>query len=241
MLPRAIIFALLSAVTGLMCVYSPEIRGGGDPGVEMNLPEKIEGYASEPEAPDSIEKKMLPADTEFAKAIYFTPTKDPAKRDVVHCTIVLSGAERKSIHRPEVCLQGQGWTLMDSRTLPVDLGGGRVLSVRDLYMERSVALKDGKKKPLRAHYMYWFVGSDVTTPSHAERIWLTLWDNITRNVNHRWAYPSLFAVVSENFSPEEIGQRSRTDDETQVLLTNLVRQLAPKFQKSLMQNGIAAK
>jgi hypothetical protein len=234
MLTRAFILAVLAGITGMLCIFSPEIRGGGKAGVIMQLPTRLAGYASEAEAPEPIEKKLLPADTEFAKANYFTPTSDSSKRDVAHCTIVLSGAERKSIHRPEVCLQGQGWTLVDSRTLSVDIGNGRTLAVKDLDIKKIITLNDGTKKPLRAHYIYWFVGADVTTPSHAERIWLTLWDNITRNINHRWAYPSMMALVTENFTPEEIGQRPRTNEQTVEMLLNFIKELAPKFQKSLM-------
>ena len=67
MLPRAIIFAALAAITALLCKISPQIRGGGEAGVIMKLPVRLDGFASEAEAPDAIEKKMLPADTEFAR------------------------------------------------------------------------------------------------------------------------------------------------------------------------------
>jgi hypothetical protein len=45
--------------------------------------------------------------------------------------------------------------------------------VRDLAIEREVLLGDGTKLPLRAHYVYWFVGADVTTPSNLERQLIT--------------------------------------------------------------------
>jgi hypothetical protein len=200
----------------------------------MALPEDLPKFLAKVEQPDPVEKALLPEDTEFAKAMYYTPTLDLSRRDIAHCSIVLSGAERKSIHRPEVCLQGQGWNLMESRVLTVDLPDGQQLKVRDLYIDKPVTLADGTKRQLRAHYLYWFVGTDVTTPSNGERIWLTLWDNVTRNINHRWAYPSLMAVVTEEFTPQESGQRTRTSQETVDMLVDLIRQLAPKFQKSLM-------
>jgi hypothetical protein len=148
--------------------------------------------------------------------------------------VVLAGAERRSIHRPEVCLNGQGWTLLDSRVIPVEISPGNVLRVKDLFIERTWVAKDGSKKPLRAHYVYWFVGTDVTTPSNWTRVWLSTWDSITRNVNHRWAYPSVSAWVTDNFTPEECGQRPRTSEETVAMIVQLIRDLAPRFQKEYM-------
>jgi hypothetical protein len=234
MLIRAMIFAALVMATGAWCKLSPSVSGGSEAGVIMKLPMKLSSYEGEPEEPSEVEKVRLPADTEFAKAEYHTPTADATARDVVHCTIVLSGTERKSIHRPEVCLQGQDWKLINSTIIPVDMGNGRTLKVKDLHIERVVALKDGSQRTIRAHYVYWFVGSDVTTPSHVERIWLTLWDNIFRNTNHRWAYTSMMALVTENVPPSDSGQRVRNSQETVDIIVKLIQELAPKFQKSFM-------
>ena len=234
MLIRSLIFAVLVAATGAWCQLSPPVASGGEAGVVMELPMRLPSFVGEPEEPNEVEKTRLPSDTEFAKAEYHTPTSKDAQRDSVHCTIVLSGTERKSIHRPEVCLQGQDWKLIDSRIIPVDMGQGRKLKVKDLYIERVMAQKDGTQRTMRGHYVYWFVGADVTTPSHAERIWLTLWDNITRNTNHRWAYTSMMALVTENWSSAETGQRPRGNQETVDLIVKLIQELAPKFQKSLM-------
>lgn len=234
MIYRALLISLFLTATVVVCVYSPEIRGGQESGVLMKLPEDLTKFVAEMEEPDPVEKALLPEDTEFAKAKYYTPTLDLNRRDVAHCSIVLSGAERKSIHRPEVCLQGQGWNLMESRIIQVELGDGKRLRVKDLYIEKPITMSDGTKRQLRGHYLYWFVGTDVTTPSNSERIWLTLWDNVARNINHRWAYPSLMAIVTEDFTPEEVGQRRRNSDETVAMLADLIRQLAPKFQKGLM-------
>ena len=236
MLTRAIVLAILAGITGLVCKYSPEVRGGGEPGVIMKLPDSVAGMTGETIAPDPVEKKLLPADTEFAKATYRTSTSDVSTRDVVHCSIVLSGSERKSIHRPEVCLQGQGWSLLQSRVLPVNITQGRKLLVNDLYISKNITLRDGTRRQLRAHYFYWFVGQDVTTPSHAERIWLTLRDNVTRGVNHRWAYATTLALVTDNFTSQEIGERSRDSEATIALLEKFIRSLAPRFQKSFMDN-----
>ena len=82
---------------------------------------------------------------------------------------------------------------------------------------------------MRAHYLYWFVGKDVTTPSHLRRILLTSWDNVARNVNHRWAYPSVMSLITENIE----GAPGRGSEETREMLVDFIRELAPAFQKDL--------
>jgi hypothetical protein len=233
---RSLALASLAAGTALLCRLSPEVGGGGEAGVVMELPAMLRDFVSEPRDPDPVETRLLPADTRFAKAVYRTRAADAASRDVIHCELVLSGAERRSIHRPEVCLQGQGWTLLESSTRTLPVSGGHELRVRDLYIRKDITLKDGTRRPLRAHYFYWFVGQDVATPSHAERLWLTLRDNITRGVNHRWAYATALALVTDNFSPPEIGERPRGSEATIALLGNFIHDLAPRFQKSFMDN-----
>ena len=229
MLIRALIFAALIFATATVCRYSPEVSGGKEAGVIMQFPMTVSGFTAENGEPEAIEKKLLPEDTEFAKATYTS-----LKGDVAYASIILSGSQRNSIHRPEVCLQGQGWNLLGSREMPIEIEGGKQLTVRDLYIAKPITLQDGTKRNLSAHYLYWFVGSDVTTASHSERLWLTLWDNVARNINHRWAYPSMMAIVTDNFKPGEISQPIRSNEATIQLLVRLIQQTAPKFQKSLM-------
>ena len=236
MLLRALIFVLLVAGTVRACPLSPTVQAGTSAGVLMQLPARLSGFVARAELPDADEKRLLPDDTEFAKATFSTDTSDPAQRDVIRCTVVLSGAERRSIHRPEVCLVGQGWTIMESRIIPLSCGDGHQISVKDLYIEKTITLKSGERRPLRAHYVYWFVGADVTTPSHVERIWLTIRDNLVRNLNHRWAYPSLMAIVTDNFSPSESGERIRNSEETRTLVTDFIQKLVPQIQKEFMED-----
>ncbi|TDU73405.1 exosortase [Prosthecobacter fusiformis] len=227
---------LLVVCSIIACRLSPEVKAGNEAGVLMELPVGIGRYLGDVEPPDEVEKKLLPADTQIVKMRYRTLSSPPL-RDVANVTLVLSGAERRSIHRPEVCLDGQGWTLLNSRVVPVKISPGHILEVKDLLIERVWVAPDGTRKPLRAHYVYWFVGTDVTTPHNATRVWLSSWDNIMRNVNHRWAYPSVSAWVTENFDSSETGQRSRSSEETMEVITQLIRDLAPRFQKSFMQEA----
>ena len=91
-----------------------------------------------------------------------------------------------------------------------------------------------QREEIRGHYIYWYVGTDVSTPDHKRRIWITLRDSIFRNLNHRWAYPSVMALVTEGFTPDEIGQRTRNDEQTVAMLVQFIHDLAPQFQKEFM-------
>lgn len=227
---------LLTGVAVAACRLSPPMKAGNMAGVVMELPAGIDRYLGDAEQPDEVEKKLLPADTQMVKMRYRS-VNAPERRDVVQVTVVLSGAERRSIHRPEVCLDGQGWTLLESRVIPVEIHPGQVLEVKDLLIERSLVGPNGQRKQVRAHYVYWFVGTDVTTPHNLTREWLSSWDSIFRSVNHRWAYASVSAIVTENFTPEESGQRVRTNAETLAVITKLIRNLVPRFQKDFMPAG----
>jgi len=234
MIVRAVILFALCSMTMLLCQFSPQPKGGDETGVSAELPMVAGGFVGESEAPGERERELLPADTIIVKRIYRTPGRSVENRDLAHVSLVIAGNDSRSIHRPEVCLDGQGWTITDSRVREVSLLSGEILRVRDLAIEREVLLGDGTKLPLRAHYVYWFVGADVSTPSNLERQLISLRDSVLHNVNHRWAYPSVMARVTQGLSPEMTGERVRSDEETVALLLDLIRVLAPKFQKNLM-------
>ena len=60
-----------------------------------------------------IEREVLPADTGFSRKNYVSLHN---LNERVYLSIVLSGRDRTSIHRPEICLVGQGWTINDRTT-----------------------------------------------------------------------------------------------------------------------------
>jgi uncharacterized protein DUF3485 len=236
MITRAIILAVLCGMTILLCQFSPQPKGGSEAGVLKELPMVAGGFVGESVLPSDKERKLLPADTIIVKRDYHTPGHAIKALDIVHASLVIAGNDSRSIHRPEVCLDGQGWTITDSRVREVKLLSGEVLSVRDLAIQREVLLGNGTKLPLRAHYVYWFVGADITTTSNFERQLLSFRDNILRNTNHRWAYPSVMAYVTAGLPPGQSRQRMRSDEETVEMLLGFVRALAPKFQKNLMRH-----
>ncbi len=234
MIARAFMILFLCGMTLMLCQYSPAMKGGDEAGVLSELPMVAGDFVGESESPSDKELELLPSDTIIVKREYRTPGRRTEHRDLAHVSLVIAGNDSRSIHRPEVCLDGQGWTVTDSSVREVKLLSGDVLKVRDLAIEREVLLGNGTKLPLHAHYVYWFVGADVSTPSNLERQILSFRDNVLRNVNHRWAYPSVMAYVTDNLTPQQSGERRRNDEDTVKMILSLIRSLAPRFQKDLM-------
>ncbi|MCB1227578.1 MAG: exosortase-associated EpsI family protein [Verrucomicrobiales bacterium] len=231
---RSMVVVVVALGAVLLCRFSPPIQQDGESGIVLRLPAGVGHFIGREVAPSEKEKEYLPGDTGIVKRLYYTAGAEAAQRDVLDVTLILAGAERRSIHRPEVCLTGQGWTILDASTVPIEIRPGLELKVRDLFLQKVVHLADGETRTQQAHYVYWFVGTDVTTPSNFERIWWTTWDSVARNVNHRWAYPSLLALVTEGLPSSETGQRERSSEETLAMACEMVKILAPTFQKNLI-------
>ncbi len=237
MIARSFILFALCGMTVLLCQFSPQSKGGDKIGILADLPMVAGSFVGESEPPSERERSLLPSDTIIVKREYRTPGRSVGNRDLAHASLVIAGNDSRSIHRPEVCLDGQGWTITDSRVHEVKLLSGEILRVRDLTIEREVLLGDGTKLPLRAHYVYWFVGADVSTPSNLDRQLISLRDSVFRNVNHRWAYPSVMARVTDNLTPQQSGERSRNDEDTVKMILSLIRSLAPHLQKGEMPHS----
>lgn len=190
-------------------------------GIVMDLPQSIESFWGTNQEVSESERVILPKDTEFAKKLY----QDGAG-NTVNAQIVLAGAEKRSIHRPEVCLPGQGWTLKTGRVLPVKLDNGKTLDVMMLTIARPVMLSNGQQKELTSLFLYWFVGKDATTPHHLLRILKTNLDMLLHNTNHRWAYVIVSAPVLEGLVPG-----GKSQEKTQELLEQFIAKLAPQIMK----------
>ena len=136
----------------------------------------------------AVEREVLPADTGYSRRMYVS-LQDRAHQ--VFLSIVLSGRDRTSIHRPEICLVGQGWTIRGSARhrfrLPADAGGGE-LPATLLRIDREITGPGGETRTVPALLAYWFVGADRVVASHWERQYHTALDRLRHLQAHRWAY-----------------------------------------------------
>ena len=100
----------------------------------------------------------------------------------------MSGKERASIHRPQICLVGQGNEILHSHVIEVPLAGRDPLKVMVLDLLWKGRTSDGQPVQKATYYAYWFVGKGRETPYHLERMFWMAADRVLYNRSHRWAY-----------------------------------------------------
>jgi len=221
---RCAVLLVIGAVAGMAYWFNPATNLEPRAGVVMELPVLMGDYFGKKGEMSQAEMNILPKDTELVRRIY----ADSQGHEIT-CSIVLSGAEQRSIHRPEACLTGQGWDITGQDYISIPLASGHNLTARRLTLEREAVGANNEHFPVRAFYIYWFVGQGVTTSSHVKRILLSNWDRVVHGRAHRWAYVSFFSMVTDNLRPGGADEK-----QTQSLLVDFSRQIVPSFQISEM-------
>ncbi|MEO6848422.1 MAG: exosortase C-terminal domain/associated protein EpsI [Chthoniobacterales bacterium] len=218
--------ALLLLLVGGLYLWSRQAQdyGVSKAGVVMHLPDSVGNFWGIDQPVSEGEKVILPRDTEFAKKFYKTGS------DEINCQIVLAGAEKRSIHRPEVCLPAQGWNLKSGEIIHVPLKSGTSLPVMRLLISRPYETSPGVKKELTSYYLYWFVGDGITTADHKERLWRTVTDKVLHYINHRWAYVIVSAPITQGFR-----YNGKDEKETLEMLEKFIQGVAPTFMLSEKQ------
>lgn len=202
----------------------------GEPGVktrplpnsrnlEVVLPETALDYTSVWLEQTAMVTNTLPADTSFGSRRYTAPDKFWTQ-----VTVVLMGSDRTSLHKPQYCLTGDGWTIDNhatreetvrmERPQPYDLPVVKYVASRQVQQE-------GRTVEWRGIYVYWFVADDAlsATESGLERMWAMAYRLVTTGVLQRWAYVSYFAVCPP-------GQEEATYER----MKKLIVASAPEFQ-----------
>jgi hypothetical protein len=218
---RVIVVLILALVTVIGFKFTSSVNTGTESGVIMELPSQVNGFSGKDAAASEGEKYVLPKDTEIVKKSYSDSFGDP-----INAQVVLAGAEKRSIHRPELCLPAQGWSIDRRETIPVTLANGRSITVMADHISRPVEISPGVTKTLPSLYCYWFVGNRVTTSSHLHRLLLTSWDRVIHHKNHRWAYIAVSAPVLQGFTPN-----GKDGVATQKMITDFIAALAPSVMK----------
>jgi hypothetical protein len=168
----------------------------------------------------------LPADTSFRVRVY--KAEDGFFTQV---SAVLMGSDRSSIHRPQICMTGQGWAIDSaiSRVEPIHLERPRPydLPVNKLIATKQFKDAEGKVQSVRGLYVYWFVEAEHYTASSAQ--WMVWWvprDLLLNGRLERWAYISYFSACNP-------GQEEATFERMKKLIAATVPefQLVPKAGK----------
>jgi EpsI family protein len=221
--------AIVVAILGggiLITALTSNVSGVAEPGIRLVdgkpfLVEKVADWSGGPlQGLTEAERKILPADTEGARRVY--TDKDGNQ---VYCSIVLEGSDVTSIHRPELCLTGQGWRLEREHVerIPIGTTPGGSLRVSCMDAKRTITLPQGNTES-RAVFAYWFVGKDRLTPYHWQRILLTTKDRVLFNRNARWAYFLIYAPLT---TEKEGKVENRTGAETVELISRFVQDIFP--------------
>jgi Protein of unknown function (DUF3485) len=218
---RGLVVLGLAGATVAACLWSSPAVSKSKAGIDMNLPASVQAFVGADQKVSGSELAILPRDTEFAKKVYSNE-----RGDKINCQIVLAGGEKRSIHRPEVCLPGQGWSVKTGEVIHLTMADGGRLEVMLLNIVRTISLADGTSRELTTLFLYWFVGRDMTTPHHLVRILKTNLDMLLHNTSHRWAYVIVSAPVLEGITPG-----GKNADQTLATLKDFIAFLAPQIMK----------
>jgi hypothetical protein len=135
---------------------------------------------------------------------------------------VLMGGDRTSIHKPEYCLNGQGWTFRAANTevipIPMQKPFAYELAVMKVVATKNVRV-DGQELTRRGLYLFWFVTDREISALHTGRMWSQTLHMLRTGELQRWAYISYFATCAP-------GQEEETLD----WLKRVIAASAPEFQ-----------
>lgn len=188
----------------------------GTNGLTVVLPECVLDYSSAPVEVTPLEISSLPKDTTFGRRNYTAP--DGFSTFV---SVVLMGRDRTSIHKPQFCLVGQGWSIDRTETVAIPVTQPRAydLPVMKLTTTKQFADERGQTQTVRGVYVYWFVAEDRLTASHSERMWWMAKDLFSKGVLQRWAYVTCFSTC-----------RPGEEDATFARMKQFIVGAVPEFQ-----------
>jgi hypothetical protein len=194
----------------------------GTKNVRVLLPERVLDYESEEIKQEGVVTNTLPPDTSFGQRRYIRKGKPD---DGLLLNVVLMGADRTSIHKPQFCLEGWGWKIDHARSLetkiPIERPQPYELPVVKMVSTRVVQDNSGQPVTLRGIYVYWFVADDALSGdiTGRERMWWMAKHLLRTGELQRWAYVACFAVCLP-------GQEDATFERIKKFLTASV----PEFQ-----------
>ena len=132
----------------------------------------------------------LPKDTVFGHRIY--AQSNGLQLD---CQVVLMGADRSSIHKPQYCLKGSGftWNAAEPATVRISRPHSYDLPVMKMKLRRQTRDESGTVRADAGVFVYWFVADGELTASHWDRMWWMARDMLKTGVLQRWAYVIVWA------------------------------------------------
>lgn len=197
----------------------PGIKAMAIPGsvmMKIELPERVLDFTSTNMPEPEVVVGYLPKDTSYAGRLY-TATDGLQ----INSTIILMGADRTSIHKPDYCLPGQGWSINEKTVVNIPVAGPQnyQLPVAKWIIGNVYQTPDGQKHEVSGLYVFWFVADGEQTADNYQRMWWLGRDLLRTGVLQRWAYVSFFSVCAP-------GQEDATFEQMKKLIAVTV----PEFQ-----------
>ena len=197
----------------------PGIKAMAIPGsvmMKIELPERVLDFTSTNMPEPEVVVGYLPKDTSYAGRLY-TATNGLQ----INSTIILMGADRTSIHKPDYCLPGQGWSINEKTVVNIPVAGPQnyQLPVAKWIVGNVYQTPDGQKHEVSGLYVFWFVADGEQTADNYQRMWWLGRDLLRTGVLQRWAYVSFFSVCAP-------GQEDATFEQMKKLIAVTV----PEFQ-----------
>jgi hypothetical protein len=202
----------------------PGIKAEVIPGevmMKINLPERVLDFASTNVPEPQVVLDFLPRDTSYAQRLYTA-----SDGLLIQNTVILMGADRSSIHKPDYCLPGQGWTIRDKSVVNIPVAGpdNYQLPVAKWVISNFVQTSDGRKQQVNGLYIFWLVADGEQTPDNYQRMWWQARDLLCSGVLQRWAYVSYFSLCAP-------GQ----EDATFARMEKFIAASVPEYQLPLVK------
>jgi len=185
--------------------------------MKIDLPERVLDFTSTNVPEPEVVLGYLPKDTSYAERLY----RAPGGSDFgISAIVILMGADRTSIHRPEYCLPGQGWRIDKKNQERISIGAQNYeLPVTKWTVSNSYQTPDGKKVEVNGVFVFWLVSANEQSTGIVKFQGYLLRDLLLTGVLQRWAYVSYFSAC-------EAGQEDATFERMKRLITASV----PEFQ-----------
>jgi hypothetical protein len=162
--------------------------------LQVDLPEQVLDFQSKEIETDEVTLGALPSDTSFGQRAYTAPDGFG-----LALSVVLMGTDRTSLHKPQFCLEGQGFHIDSTRseetTVHVDKPVAYELPVVKLVSNREI-MDNGQPQVQTGVYVYWYVADGALSASVSgfQRMWWMGTELLRTGILQRWAYVSCFAV-----------------------------------------------
>jgi hypothetical protein len=196
------VLVLIAATAGVLTwlkanqkLGKPGIKATPIPGsvaMKIDLPAQVLDFTST-NVPESDEVlSYLPKDTSFVERCYTSPDNSPE----IYATVILMGADRTSIHRPEYCMAGQGFACDDKVVVDIPVGGAKPyqMPAAKWKVSRLVQQPDGQNVKISGVYVFWFVADNEQTTGIVPFQCYLVRDLLLKGVLQRWAYISYFSA-----------------------------------------------